>query len=87
MLRSLQAFTGPVAGINPRDPDPAAGRFSSVAAAAEATGARLDLAVLCVPAAASALALTEAARGGARAVLVCSGGYAEAGERRRRLPA
>ena len=54
MLRSLLAFTGPVAGINPRDPDPAAGRFSSVAAAAEATGARLDLAVLCVPAAASA---------------------------------
>ena len=79
MLRSLQAFTGPVTGINPRDPDPAAGRFSSVAAAAEATGAPLDLAVLCVPASASARALTEAARGGARAALVCSGGYAEAG--------
>jgi acyl-CoA synthetase (NDP forming) len=79
MLRSLQAFTGPVTGINPRDPDPAAGRFSSVAAAAEATGARLDLAVLCVPASASARALTDAARGGARAALVCSGGYAEAG--------
>ena len=79
MLRSLQAFTGPVTGINPRDPDPAAGRFSSVAAAAEATGAPLDLAVLCVPASASARALTDAARGGARAALVCSGGYAEAG--------
>ena len=79
MLRSLQAFTGPVTGINPRDPDPAAGRFSSVAAAAEATGARLDLAVLCVPASASARALTDAARGGARAALGCSGGYAEAG--------
>ena len=79
MLRSLQAFTGPVMGINPRDPDPGAGRFSSVAAAAEATGARLDLAVLCVPASASAEALAEAARGGTRAVLVCSGGYAEAG--------
>jgi acetyltransferase len=79
MLRSLQAFTGPVMGINPRDPDPAAGRFSSVAAAAEATGAWLDLAVLCVPASASAQALAEAARGGTRAVLVCSGGYAEAG--------
>jgi acetyltransferase len=79
MLRSLQAFTGPVMGINPRDPDPAAGRFSSVAAAAEATGAWLDLAVLCVPASASAQALAEAAHGGTRAVLVCSGGYAEAG--------
>jgi acyl-CoA synthetase (NDP forming) len=79
MLRSLQAFAGPVTGINPRDPDPAAGRFSSVAAAAEATGARLDLAVLCVPASASARALTEAAQGGTRAALVCSGGYAEAG--------
>jgi acetate---CoA ligase (ADP-forming) len=79
MLRSLQAFAGPVMGINPRDPDPAAGRFSSVTAAAEATGARPDLAVLCVPASASAQALAEAARGGTRAVLVCSGGYAETG--------
>ena len=35
--------------------------------------------MLCVPASASARALTEAARGGARAALVCSGGYAEAG--------
>ena len=79
MLRSLRTFPGPVAGINPRDPDPAAGRYPSVAAAAHATGAQLDLAVLCVPAATSAQALTDAARGGARAALVCSGGYAEAG--------
>ena len=79
MLRSLQAFTGPVTGINPRDPDPAGGRFSSVAAAAEATGAPLDLAVLCVPASASAPGAHRGGRGGARAALVCSGGYAEAG--------
>jgi acetyltransferase len=79
MLRSLGSFGGSVAGINPRDADPAVGRYPSVAAAAAATGAWLDLAILCVPAAASARALTDAAHGGARAALVCSGGYAEAG--------
>jgi acetate---CoA ligase (ADP-forming) len=52
MMRSLGTFTGPVAGINPRDADPAAHRYPSVAAAAAATGGPLDLAVLCVPAAA-----------------------------------
>lgn len=79
MVRSLGTFPGPVAGINPRDADAAAGRYESVAAAADATGTQLDLAVLCVPAAASARALAEAAEGGARAAVVCSGGYAEAG--------
>ncbi len=79
MLRSLSSFGGPVAGVNPRDADPPARRFASVAEAAAACEARLDLAVLCVPAAASARAVTDAARGGARAALVCSGGYAEAG--------
>ena len=79
MLRSLSSFGGPVAGVNPRDADPPARRFASVTEAAAACEARLDLAVLCVPAAASALAVTDAARGGARAALVCSGGYAEAG--------
>lgn len=79
MLRSLSSFGGPVAGVNPRDADPSARRFASVAEAAAACEARLDLAVLCVPAAASAQAVTDAARGGARAALVCSGGYAEAG--------
>jgi len=79
MLRSLRPFGRPVAGVNPRDADPGARRYASVAEAAAATRARLDLAVLCVPAAASAQAVTDAARGGARAALVCSGGYAEAG--------
>jgi len=76
MLRSLRPFGRPVAGVNPRDADPGARRYASVAEAAAATHARLDLAVLCVPAAASAQAVTDAARGGARAALVCSGGYA-----------
>jgi len=79
MLRSLRPFGRPVAGVNPRDADPGARRYASVAEATAATHARLDLAVLCVPAAASARAVTDAARGGARAALVCSGGYAEAG--------
>jgi len=79
MMRSLRDYRGPVAGVNPRDPDQAARRYASVAQAAAACEAPLDLAVLCVPAAACARALEDAARGGARAALVCSGGYAEAG--------
>jgi CoA binding domain/ATP-grasp domain len=46
MLRSLRPFGGPVAGVNPRDADPGARRYASVAEAAAATHARLDLAVL-----------------------------------------
>jgi acetyltransferase len=79
MARSLRGFPGPVAGVNPRDVDPAALRFAGVADAAQALGAPLDLAVLCVPAQVSPAALADAAAGGARAALVCSGGYAEAG--------
>ena len=83
MTRSLGGFPGAVAGINPRDADLSAGRYRSVANAVDRTGAPIDLAVLCVPADRSAVALTEAARAGVRAALVCSGGYAEA----RRSPA
>jgi len=79
MARSLAAFPGAVAGINARDVDPAADRYGSVADAAAASRDPLDLAVLCVPAAVSAQALTDAAAAGVRAALVCSGGYAEAG--------
>jgi acetate---CoA ligase (ADP-forming) len=64
MLRSLRPFGGPVAGVNPRDADPGARQYASVAEAAAATDARLDLAVLCVPAAAAAQAVTDAARAG-----------------------
>ncbi|MGY1812579.1 acetate--CoA ligase family protein [Blastococcus sp. SYSU D00820] len=79
MARSLAGFPGTVAGVNARDVDPAAGRYASVAEAAAAAGDPIDLAVLCVPAAVSAQALADAAAGGVRAALVCSGGYAEAG--------
>jgi acetyltransferase len=79
MARSLRGFPGTVVGVNPRDVDPAAGRYAGVADAVAATGDPVDLAVLCVPAAVSARALAEAAAAGVRAALVCSGGYAEAG--------
>jgi acyl-CoA synthetase (NDP forming) len=79
MARSLSRFPGTVAGVNSRDVDPAAGRFASVADAAAASPDPIDLAVLCVPAAVSAEAVTDAGQAGVRAALVCSGGYAEAG--------
>ncbi|GAB3350428.1 acetate--CoA ligase family protein [Modestobacter lapidis] len=79
MARSLAGFPGPVVGVNQRDVDPAAARYAGVADAVAATGQAIDLAVLCVPAAVSAAALTDAAAAGVRAALVCSGGYAEAG--------
>jgi acetyltransferase len=79
MARSLASFPGPVLLVNDRRPDPAAGFHRSVADAVEATGAAVDLAVLCVPAAATAGALAEAAEAGVRAALVCAGGFAEAG--------
>lgn len=79
MTAALAGFPGTVVGINPRDADPAAGRYRSVGDAVASTGAPVDLAVLCVPAARSAAALTEAAEGGVRGALVCSGGFAEAG--------
>jgi acetyltransferase len=78
MARSLRGFPGPVVGVNPRDPDPSADRYAGTAQAVAAAGP-IDLAVLCVPAAVSAAAVADAAAGGVRAVLVCSGGYAEAG--------
>ena len=79
MARSLETFPGPVVLINDRRPDASAGVHRSVASAVTATGAPVDLAVLCVPAAVTAAALAEAAAAGAKAALVCAGGFAEAG--------
>ncbi len=79
MARSLATFPGPVVLVNDRRPDPAAGMYRSIAEAVAATGAPVDLAVLCVPAPATAGALVEAAAAGVRAALVCAGGFAEAG--------
>ncbi|MEW6472135.1 MAG: acetate--CoA ligase family protein [Actinomycetota bacterium] len=79
MARSLESFPGPLLLVNDRRPDPAAGVHRSVAEAVDATGATIDLAVLCVPAPATAGALADAAAAGVRAALVCAGGFAEAG--------
>lgn len=76
MLRALDSFPGHVLGINRRSDD---GLYSSVAQAATATGHRPDLVISCVPAAVTAEALREAAMSGARAALVCAGGFAEVG--------
>src|SRR5690606_13771206 len=82
MARSLAAFLGPVALVNPRD-----GAMAPSVAAAAGEHGPIDLAVLCVPAAATAGALADAAAGGVRAAVVGGGGFAEAGpegERHRR---
>ncbi len=79
MARSLAPFPGARALVNARRPEPAEGVYASVAEAAAHTAGRLDLAVLCVPAAGCADALADAAAAGCRAALVCAGGFGEAG--------
>lgn len=79
MARSLTPFPGARALVNARRPEPGEGVYASVAEAAAQTDGRLDLAVLCVPAAGCADALAEAAAAGCRAALVCAGGFGEAG--------
>lgn len=76
LARSLSGFAasgGHLALVNPRDET----MHRSVAAAA--AHAPVDLAMICVPAAACAGALAEAAAAGARAAVICGGGFAEAG--------
>jgi len=74
MARSLAGFAGPVALVNARDPE----LCPSVAEAVHRHGP-IDLAMICVPAAASAGAVEEAALAGAGAAVVCGGGFAESG--------
>ncbi|MFF4416614.1 acetate--CoA ligase family protein [Streptosporangium sp. NPDC001559] len=85
MARSLSGFGGFLARVNARDDT----MYPSVGAAAAA--GPVDLALLCVPAAACAGVLAEAAAAGVRAAVVCGGGFAEAGgagiEHQRRLGA
>ena len=78
MAESLAAYPSPVALVNSRNAD--GSMYSSVADAAAASPVPLDLAVLCVPAAATAQSLRECAASGVKAALVCAGGFAEAGE-------
>jgi acetate---CoA ligase (ADP-forming) len=76
LARSLGGFAaagGHLALVNPRDTS----MHRSVGAAAE--HGPIDLVMLCVPAAACAPALAEAAAAGAGAAVICGGGFAEAG--------
>ncbi|GAA3217904.1 acetate--CoA ligase family protein [Pseudonocardia petroleophila] len=75
MARSLASFPGPVALVNARDE----ALCPSVAEAVVRYGP-VDLAIVCVPAAATAGAVAEAAAAGAGAAVVCGGGFAESGE-------
>ncbi|MET7453203.1 acetate--CoA ligase family protein [Streptomyces sp. NPDC005574] len=79
MTDSLASFPGPVLKVNAGRPDPDRGFFPTVAEAAAAHGIAPDLVVTCIPAAATAGAVRDAAGAGARAALVCAGGFAEAG--------
>ena len=73
MVRSLRGFAGHLALVNSRDDS----MFPTVRAAAE--HGPIDLVIVCVPAAACAEVVADAAAAGARAALVCGGGFAEAG--------
>jgi len=76
MAASLSNFSGAVELVNTRATP---GMHSTIAEAAASAQSRLDLAIMCVPAAITASALREAASCGIRAALVCAGGFAEAG--------
>ena len=86
MAASLAGPGLPVALVNSRG---GGGMFTSVREAADGSPVPLDLAVLCVPAAACAAVLEECADAGVGAALICAGGFAEAGgdgvEHERRL--
>ena len=76
MAQSLSNYPAPVELVNSRGEN---GMHTSIADAAAAIPGGPDLAVLCVPAAATAQALRDSAANGAKAALVCAGGFAEAG--------
>jgi acyl-CoA synthetase (NDP forming) len=86
MAASLASSEVPVALVNSRG---GPGMHVTVAEAAAQSAVPVDLAILCVPAAACAAVLEECAAAGVRAALVCAGGFAEAGgegiEHERRL--
>lgn len=77
MAQSLATYPAPVALVNSRNSDGT--MHATIAEAVAAAPSRIDLAVLCVPAAATARALRESAANGVKAALVCAGGFAEAG--------
>jgi len=80
MARSLTGYRGGPVLVNSRSADPANGVYETIADAVAGTGdGRIDLAVMCIPAAVTAQAVRQAASAGVRAAVVCAGGFAEAG--------
>lgn len=77
MAESLASYGADLHLVNARG---GAGMHASIAEAVDAAVTGIDLAVLCVPAAATAQALRDCAAHGVQAALVCAGGFAEAGE-------
>ncbi|WP_127130356.1 acetate--CoA ligase family protein [Georgenia sp. SYP-B2076] len=75
MAQSLAAYDAPLYLVNSRGE----GMHASVGDALAVARGAVDLAVLCVPATATAQALRDCADGGVRAALVCAGGFGEAG--------
>lgn len=76
MAQSLASYSAPVALVNSRGEN---GMHTSIADAAASIPSGPDLAVLCIPAKATAQALRDSAASGAKAALICAGGFAEAG--------
>lgn len=85
MAASLARYGDGVALVNPHG----TGMHPTVRSAVAASADGIDLAVLCVPAAACAEVVAECGEAGVRAALVCAGGFAEVGgqgiERQARL--
>lgn len=75
MAQSLANYPGPLALVNGRGEN---GMHTTIADAAAITNGP-DLAILCIPAAVTAQALRDSAASGAKAALICAGGFAEAG--------
>lgn len=80
MGSSLSEYSGEVRLVNSRASGSSSDFFGTAAEAASAMAAGLDLAILCVPASACSEAAAEAARAGAKAIMVCAGGFAESGD-------
>lgn len=74
MMASVEGFPGTLLPVSPGDDT----MFDSVAQAAESVGA-VDLALLCVPAAACPQVLRECAAAGVAGAVICAGGFSEVG--------
>jgi acyl-CoA synthetase (NDP forming) len=79
MASRLRGYAGPVALVNSRGGDGLHETIAEAVAAVRSAGGQPDLAVLCVPAAVCPDVVRDCGQHGVRAVLVCAGGFAEAG--------